>query len=154
MQRTFSSGRVTIVDLENKFRVTHFLFKNYNSQAALPFADVIASQMKLLLHQGHVVKSLPKWLRLHIYLEVELQWAMELDSTLELDIIHQTMCDMQVVPDKKRLTKISGFGLLPPFWTNLERQCGQCPKENIFFQRRCSLRKWMLEGWDDQLSLC
>ena len=66
MQRTFSSGRVTIVDLENKFRVTHFLFKNYNSQAALPFADVIASQMKLLLYQGHVVKSLPKWLRLHI----------------------------------------------------------------------------------------
>ena len=134
MQRTFSSGRVTIVDLENKFRVTHFLFKNYNSQAALPFTDVIASQMKLLLYQGHVVKSLPKWLRLHIYMEVELQWAMELDSTLELDIIHQTMCNMQVVPDKKHLKEISGFGLLRPFWTNLERQCGQWPKENFFFK--------------------
>ena len=121
MQRTFSSGGVTIVDLENKFRVTHFLFKNYNSQAALPFTDVIASQMKLLLYQGHVVKSLPKWLRLHIYMEVELQWAMELDSTLELDIIHQTMCNMQVVPDKKHLTETSGFGPVRPFWTILER---------------------------------
>ena len=58
---------------------------------------------------------------------------MELDSTLELDIICQTMCDMQVVPDKKRLTEISGFGLLRPFWTNLEGNVGNAQKKTFFF---------------------
>ena len=68
MQRTFSSGGVTIVDLENKFRVTHFLFKNYNSQAALSFTNVIASQIEITSISGACGKVITKVIKIaHIY---------------------------------------------------------------------------------------